>query len=190
VAGDPVLVSNVGAEAAPNSWTLPAGLSFTPTTVTALFNGAAAAGDFLAVLSFYSQSGQLMSRTFPPETVGAGDSVEVSFGPFLDRGSLGGGSAPGPWITPTLLNGWTDSTPSPGTFQYRWARSSALDAIEFKGWVDDGPSGSVVFTFPAEDRLQNDCTQYRAARIGGTDQLYRVSYDAATGDVYAVQVVL
>jgi hypothetical protein len=80
---DTILISNKGAKPSPNDYTLPANLNFEPSAVTALFNGTAAASSFLACLSFYSQDGLLLARTFPGTTIAAGGSAEVTFGPFL-----------------------------------------------------------------------------------------------------------
>jgi hypothetical protein len=83
---EPILISNVGATATPKTYTLPAGLAFDPTAVTALFDGAGAASAFLACLSFYSSDGLLLARTFPAEQIVAGDSAEVTFSPFQAGG--------------------------------------------------------------------------------------------------------
>lgn len=107
MATEPVLISNVGSVEAPNSYTLPPGFDLEPTAITALFDGSGAAGDFLAVLTFYSQSGEILGRTFPSETVTAGDAVRVTYSPFAVPSS---GDSPTdatirPWIRRSLRAG-------------------------------------------------------------------------------------
>ena len=53
------------------------------------FDGAAAAGTFLACLSVYSQDGKLIGRFFPSQQFSVGDSGGVTYGPFLDRAAGG-----------------------------------------------------------------------------------------------------
>lgn len=48
-------------------------------SVTAVWNASGASGSFLACLSIYSQSGQLLSRTFPVQVLSPGDSGEVTY---------------------------------------------------------------------------------------------------------------
>lgn len=106
MADAPVLISNVGSESAPNSYTLPPGLSFDPQAVTALFNGAAATTQFLAALSFYSQDGLLLGRTFPLEPVQAGGSVSVTYSRSLTDAAGGVPAKPvtGKWISAASTN--------------------------------------------------------------------------------------
>jgi len=50
--------------------------------VTATFNGAAAGAEFWPCCSVYTQAGTLLARFIPPSSVAAGDSAEVTYGPF------------------------------------------------------------------------------------------------------------
>lgn len=79
---DPALIFNEGAVASPNAYVIPPGLAFKPTSVTAHFDGTGAGSDFLACLTFYSQDGKLIGRSFPEAAIADGDAVEASFRPF------------------------------------------------------------------------------------------------------------
>lgn len=87
MADPPVLISNTGAVAAPNSYTLPPGLDIDIAGVTALFNGAGASTGFLPALAFYSQDGLLLARTFPDVPVSAGDSAVLTYAEGLGDNS-------------------------------------------------------------------------------------------------------
>ncbi len=52
-------------------------------SVTAVWDGGGASGAFLACLSLYSQSGVLLSRTFPNQTFAVGDDGTVTYAPFF-----------------------------------------------------------------------------------------------------------
>jgi len=67
---------------APVTYTLPQGQTFVPEVITAQFNGASAAAAFWPCCSVYSQDGRLLGRFIPPATVAAGDTAEVTYGPF------------------------------------------------------------------------------------------------------------
>lgn len=77
-----VLIANDEASASPNEYRLPPNLAFIPTAVTALFDGSLALDPYLACLTFKSQSGQIIARSFPEVEIAAGTSVEVSYQPF------------------------------------------------------------------------------------------------------------
>lgn len=52
-------------------------------SVTALWDGAGASGAFLPALSMYSESGVLLSRTYPDGvTMAVGDTAEVTYIPL------------------------------------------------------------------------------------------------------------
>lgn len=78
--------------AVPHEIQLAAGQDVRLESVTAEWDGAGASGTFLACLSLYSQSGQLLSRTFPAQTFAPGDDGEVTYAPPLGEG----GSSPAP----------------------------------------------------------------------------------------------
>jgi hypothetical protein len=78
----PVLVRGPASQPTPSQYQLAAGEGFTPESVTATFDGSGAAAAFLACLSIYAQSGELLGRTFPEE-VAAGDIAKVTFAPLL-----------------------------------------------------------------------------------------------------------
>lgn len=121
MASAPVLVSNEGAVPTPNGYTVPPGLDFIPDAVTAVFNGASAGGAFLACLSFYSQDGLLLARTFPETPLNAGDSAEVTYAPFLDSG---GEATP---AGPSADTGYVSAVLADGPyFFYRFNETSGL----------------------------------------------------------------
>lgn len=84
---EPVLIANDSAEASPKRYVLPPNLAFVPSAITALFDGSSAGQEFLACLTFKSQSGQIIARQFPTASIADGESFEVTFAPFLDRGA-------------------------------------------------------------------------------------------------------
>lgn len=86
-----------GDNAAPFSWEVPPVGPLVIQAVSALWDGAAAAGDFRPALDVFNASGFLVARVVAAETVAAGDSAEVSIGPFLDAAAASaaaGGSSP------------------------------------------------------------------------------------------------
>lgn len=83
MAPDAVTIYNAGAVDSPNEYELPPGQAFIPTAITALFDGSGGFTDYRPALSFYTQDGHLVNRSFPEDdTISAGDSAEVSFRPF------------------------------------------------------------------------------------------------------------
>lgn len=83
----PILIAETGPRDSPDVYTVPDSQSIQPQTVVATFDGAAAAGAFLACLSMYAQSGELLSRTFADTVLGIGDAAEVTFAPFRGLGA-------------------------------------------------------------------------------------------------------
>lgn len=71
-----------GATAAPYERDLAPSERFALSSVSARFDGSGAAGSFKPCLSFYAQSGELLARTFPDQTMAPGDVSEVTFAPF------------------------------------------------------------------------------------------------------------
>ena len=77
-----VFITQGGPFTVPETYVLSQSETFRPSVINATFNGAGASGHFLPCCTIYSQTGKLISRTFP-ETVAAGDTAEVTYGPFL-----------------------------------------------------------------------------------------------------------
>jgi len=71
----------------PVSYSLAAGQDVRLTSISAQYDGAGASGSFYPCASIYSQDGRLIGRYFPGQVLAAGDSAEVTFGPFLDQPS-------------------------------------------------------------------------------------------------------
>lgn len=67
---------------APIQYQLAPGEALTVESASATFDGSAAAGAFLPCIAFYAPSGELLSRTFPVDSIAAGASAEVTFAPF------------------------------------------------------------------------------------------------------------
>lgn len=78
----PYLFSQQGDHDSPFTYKVPPSLEVVPVAATATFDGTGAAGDFLACLSFYAQSGELLSRVYPTAKVTAGEVAAVSYAPF------------------------------------------------------------------------------------------------------------
>lgn len=66
----------------PSGYTLAPGERFSPSSISAYFDGTNAGGDFRACLSIYAQDGTLLGRTFPSTAIAAGDGGQVTFAPF------------------------------------------------------------------------------------------------------------
>lgn len=80
-----------------DTYTVPGADTIEPLAVSVTYDGSGAGGDFLPCLTYYSQSGALISRTFPGSSVAAGSSAEVSFIPFVPPASGTGGAALPKW---------------------------------------------------------------------------------------------
>ena len=84
----PVNIEQAGQEA-PLTYSPPDIAEVEAIAAFARFDGSAAATAFRPSLAFYSDGGLLLARVFPPDQVEAGDSADVTFGPFLgDDGGL------------------------------------------------------------------------------------------------------
>jgi hypothetical protein len=88
----PLLIRGPESQPAPSEYELTAGEAFVPESVTAEFDGSGAAGAFLACLSVYAQSGELLQRTFPADALNVGDVSQVTFAPLL-RGQAAAAAA-------------------------------------------------------------------------------------------------
>jgi hypothetical protein len=82
MAVSPILVSRPGGGSVPFQYQLGTAEEFQLSSITAQWNGAAASGNFWPAVSVYSQAGVLLGRYIPPASVSAGDSAEVTYGPF------------------------------------------------------------------------------------------------------------
>lgn len=70
-----------------DTYTVPGADTIEPLAVSVHYDGAGAGSTFLPCLSYYSQSGRLISRTYPQSVVAPGGSAEVSFIPFVPPAS-------------------------------------------------------------------------------------------------------
>lgn len=85
--------TQAGEQEAPFDYQVPPGQEVQPYTATATYDGTGASGDFVPTISIYSQSGNLLARVFPPETVPMGGVAGVTFLPPF--GSAASGSTAG-----------------------------------------------------------------------------------------------
>jgi hypothetical protein len=79
----------LGVASCPARWVLPPSLEIIPKSVYAVFDGSGASGDFLPTLQITSDSGRVISEVPVGSAVTAGDSVPVTWAPFL-RGATAG----------------------------------------------------------------------------------------------------
>lgn len=79
---DQSLVYSDNPGALPATYRIPPGGQVTLESVAAFFDGSGAAGTFLPCLAVYSQDDKLIGRWFPSQQMAAGDTGEVSYGPF------------------------------------------------------------------------------------------------------------
>lgn len=102
---------------APLGYTLSAAESVDPQVITATFDGTAAAAGFLACCSVFAQDGRLIARCPTQTTITAGDTAEVTFGPFLRSAAAATGSGiqygvrpqPGTFLQITTTDAGADS---------------------------------------------------------------------------------
>lgn len=97
MADAPDLIYNDRPGAIPANYRFPPGLDARLSSVSAVFDGTGASGDFLACLSVYSQDNKLVGRFFPGSPVAAGDVAEVTFAPFLRQAQASAAPAAMPW---------------------------------------------------------------------------------------------
>ena len=93
----------------------------------------------------------------------------------------------GIWITPTLINGWTQPDPPWGTMQYRLHKDGSL---EFKGHLVPGTTATVAFVLPDSIGLDpsylpgHDVSFLTDVETGvNIFSIARVVIDSTTGDV-------
>lgn len=75
----------LGTENAPADWTIPGSLELVVKAARAVYDGSSAAGAFYPCLEVLSDSGNVVGKYVAGSTVTAGDSADVSFGPFLEE---------------------------------------------------------------------------------------------------------
>jgi hypothetical protein len=78
----PALIAQSQGGSAPSDVRLAQGFDLDLRLASVLWNGAGASGPFLACLSVYAQSGELMGRFFPDQILAIGDTAEVTYLPF------------------------------------------------------------------------------------------------------------
>lgn len=66
----------------PAVYVVPASLDLVLESVSAEWDGAAAAGEFLPCLAVYTQDDRLLGRFHPGASLAAGDTGEVTYAPF------------------------------------------------------------------------------------------------------------
>lgn len=114
----------------------------TPQVISAHWDGNGAAGEFMPCVSFYSNDGKLMGRFGTENTVAAGDSARVTYGPFL-RNIAG-------FIRYDVLNkgDWLDvqTTGTGGPFNV--GVHFDVQTGEFRVDVDDAATGTFRVTAP------------------------------------------
>ncbi len=137
------LYAQQGDAPAPLVYTVNTGGAIQPTASTATFDGTGAGGNFLACLSFYAQSGELLSRVFPQTIIQAGDVAQVSYAPF-PGGMTGSGAQSGIRFDVNNIGDWLNvhTTGDPGiTFT---ADTSAAGGIILQ--TNDGDNGLFFLT--------------------------------------------
>lgn len=99
-----IIIETINDGEAPVNYKLAAGQSIEATAITATFDGAAAAGDFVPAVAFYAQDGKLQGRIPAGAAIAPGASDEVTWFPFVG-GASGQGvdevTSPGDTITVT-----------------------------------------------------------------------------------------
>ena len=96
---------------APYTYEVPASLEVQPYTSTATFDGTDAGGNFVPVLSLYSQTGALLASVFPVGVVMApGDVAEVTWLPPFGSAPSAAPSGSGIQFDTDNEGGWLDVT--------------------------------------------------------------------------------
>lgn len=78
-------IAGSGSSSAPVEITNTYQVGITPLSISAVFDGSGAAGDFIPCVSFYTQNNRLIGRYKGGSTVTAGDTSQQTFAPFLGR---------------------------------------------------------------------------------------------------------
>lgn len=124
----------------PATYRLPPGFDARIASVSAEYDGSAAADAFHPCLSLYSQDNRLVGRWFPSTELQAGDSAEVTFGPFL--GATGGGAGAATLYSAgrASRSSSTFTLTSTGSFQ-----NCTLDTVEMSTRLYDTVNGDLRF---------------------------------------------
>lgn len=80
---------------APLDYVVPGAQEISPVAVNATFDGTSAVTAWLPALELISDSGHVISRTFPASSVAAGGTAEVTFAPFLRQAAAAGAATQG-----------------------------------------------------------------------------------------------
>ncbi len=94
---------------APLTYALKDSEAFSPQTISATFDGAAAAGPFLPCVTFLAQDGKVIARCPADVALGIGDVAEVTYAPFL-RGAAASSSGSGIQFDTVNTGGWLNVT--------------------------------------------------------------------------------
>lgn len=129
---DPAIVTRDEPLPLPGGYELPGTFDLDVSAISASFDGSGAAGSFLACASVYSQSGHLIGRYFPSQVFAAGDTGEVSYGPFLEQAA---GAAPAAGFTPDVAIAFGSNTVT--------ANNNILTTINFQN--TSTPTGSTAW---------------------------------------------
>jgi hypothetical protein len=116
------------------SYTIPGTAVVTPLAAVATFNGAGAAGAFLPCLSFYNQQGELLGRYTSEESVAAGDTAVVSYGPSLrpkPSASTGGALAAAVLSMNDTIGAHNQTVTALGTITVPWFAFATTDSTVF-----------------------------------------------------------
>jgi hypothetical protein len=181
----PSILETVGprSDSAPLTYTLAETGTVDVMSIFASFDGSAAGGSFRPVVTVRSQSGAILARGFPPDSVAAGDSADVTFAPFL-RGGGGGSAAAGIQfdVTPQI-GGFLDITTNSGAISVYDSSSSGINLFS-----DDGAGGGGQIDISTEDGnlvMRNRIISARVTnsfevRGTGSSPRFRVFDDGAT----------
>lgn len=133
--------TQAGSQDAPFEYEVPASQEVQPYTSTATYDGTNASGDFVPVVSIYSQSGNLLARVFPPVTVTMGDVAEVTYlPPFGSAATSSGGSS----FTPVQLGPALQWGGSAGFYNF----PSNGDGVNMptQYWIADGFPAAITMS--------------------------------------------
>lgn len=170
--GGEELIAVDGPLAVPWAYVLPAKQRIRPSSITALFDGSGAGGDFLPCCSVYSQDGKLVGRVFP-SVVSKGDVAEVTYFPFAPPASAGGTPPPPGSGQPVYVQGTYDKfiLTEPNLLAY-WRMNDATPTTVFKDTSGIVPEDDLSLV-----RANNFVWNDRLDPIGKDAVLVEGSYD-------------
>jgi hypothetical protein len=96
----------------------------------------------------------------------------------VNAGGGGNGEA-GPWITPTLLNGWMMPDPASDLHDIRYRRGSSPDQIEFEGHMQNGATDTVAFILESEFLVAYTRDFLTSIQVGSFFTLCRIVINAS-----------